>query len=161
METTNSRPYGWLALAIIPAALGGGALMWLAFYTGVVDWREVQRAAEKTHRIEGRMDERVGVRGELVAPVDLVIRKTGCLQVSRAFLDDGVLTAYVSSSCHGPSGYWEWHWNQVSPDGTILATGYRNSLADIMPGETIEVTEQVKEDARTLKIVVWSKRGVR
>jgi len=149
---TEKGGVGWFFFSMIPAALAGAALMWLAFYTGVLDW-------QKTRRIEGRMDARVGVRGELTAPVDLIIRKTGCLQVSRAYLDDGKLTTYTTNSCPSDSGYWELHWNQISPDGTVIATRYENWSASegISSGATVEGTFDLKEDSRTAKVIVWAK----
>ena len=128
--------------------------MWLAFYTGVIDW-------QKTQRIEARMDGRVGVRGELKSPIDLIIRDTGCLHVSRAFLDDAILTTYLTDSCHHDMEYWEVHWNGVSPDHTIIHSGYTNHVGGgsrMAADSTIEVTFDLSrdEDTRTAKIVVWS-----
>ena len=146
---TEKGGKGWLFFALIPAALAGAALMWLAFYTGVIDWT-------KTMRIEGRMDARVGVRGELTAPVDLIIRKTGCLQISRAFLDSGSMTAYTTNSCHAATGYWELHWNEIAPDGTVIHSGYTNQGGSIEDSETREMKMDLDDDSRTVKVVTWA-----
>ena len=143
---------GWFFFACVPGVLAGALLMYLAFYTGVIDW-------QKTQRIEGRMDNRVGVHGELVKPVDLIIRKAGCVQVSRAYLDDGSLTAYLTNNCHEDVDYWELHWNSIAPDGTIITSGYTNHSSEngtgLGAGETIELKEDIKDDSRTVKVVVW------
>lgn len=154
-EIKETGGKGALYFALIPAALAGAALMWLAFYTGIVDWTKLQR-------IEARMDNRVGVNGQLTAPVDLIIRGNGCLHVSRAFLDDGSLTVYLTSSCPQRLDYWEIHWNQVAPDGTTISNGYTNHVGTygstgIDAGETIELKEDLKDDSRTTKVIVWSK----
>ena len=156
IEHTEKGGIGWFFFTLIPCALAGAALMWLAFYTGVIDW-------SKTQRIEGRMDARVGVTGQLTAPVDLVIRKTGCLQVSRSFLDSGTLvnggsqlTAYVTNSCHSELTYWEIHWISLAPDGTMISNKYTNEGGNLTDGQTIEMREEVPNDSRTVKVVVWA-----
>lgn len=159
IEIKETGGKGALYFALIPAALAGAALMWFAFYTGIVDWTRVQR-------IEGRMDNRVGVNGQLTAPVDLIIRDKGCLHISRAFLDDGNLTAYLTNSCHQRLDYWEIHWNQVAPDGTTVSNGYNNhagvhGATGIDDGETLELKEELTTDSRTVKVVVWSRDNTR
>jgi hypothetical protein len=152
IEHTEKGGIGIFFFAAIPAVLAGAALMWLAFYTGVIDWTKAQR-------IEGRMDARVGVHGELTKPVDLIIRKSGCLQVSRAFLDDGKVTSYTTNACHSEVGYWEMHWTQIAPDGTVIASGYDNKMGQLEDGETLEFTQELRDDSRTAKVVVWAQRG--
>jgi len=150
---TEKGGKGYLFFALIPAALAGAALMWLAFYTGVIDWTKAQR-------IEGRMDNRVGVNGQLTAPVDLIIRKTSCLEVSRAFLDSGSLTAYVTNECNvAQPDSWALKWNAVAPDGTIIASNIDNvHTGTLEAGETKEMTEDVSNDPRMTKFVVWAQK---
>ena len=150
---TEKGGIGWLAFALIPAALAGAGLMWLAFYTGVIDW-------SKTQRIEGRMDARVGVNGQLTAPVDLIIRKTSCLKVSRAFLDSGSLTAYVTNSCTElQDSSWALKWNAIAPDGTIISSSIDQIHGGTLEaGETKEMTEDVSNDSRMTKFVVWAQK---
>jgi len=149
VEVKVTGGIGWFFFALIPGAIAGALLMYFAFYTGVIDWQKAQR-------IEGRMDNRVGVNGELTKPVDLIIRKASCLEVSRAYLDSGVLTAYVTNNCHTTITYWEWHFNQIAPDGTIINSWYDNSLEGPEVGQTVERTQKLKEDDRTSKVVVWT-----
>ena len=151
MNDAEKGGIGWLFFAAIPAVLAGAALMWLAFYTGVIDWKQTQR-------IEGRMDARVGIRGELTAPVDLIIKDKSCLHITKAFLDGGTLTSYVTSACKAPSGYWELRWRAVAPDGTIIASGYNNTayLTELDPGETTEHTDNLPDNERISKVIVWT-----
>lgn len=160
IEIKHTGGVGWFFSALIPGAIAGAALMWLAFYTGVVDWQKAQR-------IEARQDARVGVHGEIKTPVDLIIRDGGCLHVSRAFLDGSTLTAYLTNGCPEDLDYWEIHWNEISPDHTIIHTGYTNHTGDtgstgIQSGATLEVPFDLSgdQDSRTAQIVVWSKRGL-
>lgn len=157
VEIKNTGGVGWFFFALIPGALAGAALMWLAFYTGVIDW-------QKTQRIEARMDGRVGVHGELKAPIDLIIRDTGCFHISRSFLDGEALTVYLTNGCHDDASYWEVHWNEVSPDHTIIHSGYTNHMdngdSGLMADSTLEVVFDLTsdQDSRTAQIVVWSTR---
>jgi hypothetical protein len=157
LEIKHTGGIGWFFFALIPGALAGAALMWLAFYTGVIDWR-------KTERIEARMDDRVGVHGELKTPVDLVVRdsQSSCLRITRAYLDGSKLTTYLTNNCHTDLDYWEVHWNAAAPDHTVIHSGYTNHMDDgavgIGEGLTMEVTFDIsrQDDDRTDKIVVWS-----
>jgi hypothetical protein len=137
----------------IPGLLAGAALMWLAFYVGIIDWR-------KTQRIEARMDGRVGVHGELTTPVDLIIRKTGCFGVSRAFLDGGELTVYMTNGCHVDKQFFKLHWNAMAPDGTVIDSGYENNIngnSAIGADDTLEFKAiEVAHDSRVAKIVVYA-----
>ena len=76
--------------------------------------------------------------------------------MSRAFLDSAALTVYVTNNCHTDIGYWEWHFNQVAPDGTIINSNYSNSLTGPEAGQTLELGAKLKEDDRTSKVVVWA-----
>ena len=120
-----------LAFACIPAALLGAALMYLSFYTGIIDWQKAQR-------IEGRMDNRVGVNGELTKPVDLIITKKSCLIIDRAFMDGQTGTAYLHNKCDRELSYIALHWNAIAPDGTIIKSGYENSIDGFGPDTVFE-----------------------
>jgi len=160
IEVKHTGGIGWFFFALIPGALAGALLMYLAFFTGIIDWQKAQR-------IEGRMDNRVGVNGALVAPVQLIMRGTGCLKVSRSYLDaanddydpGSNLTLYVTNNCsHELPGYqWEVNVNSIAPDGTVINSNHDIQAAEIDSGQTFEVTEKVPNDSRTVKIVVWAK----
>ncbi len=138
-----------MMFALIPAALAGAGLMWLAFYTGVIDWSKAQR-------VEARMDNRVGVNGQLTKPVELIIRTPDCFRVSRAYLDGQQLTVYLHNGCHEQIGYYEWHYNEVSPDGTIIHSWYDNDASGREAEGTWEITRGIEEDSRMAKVVVWA-----
>lgn len=149
-ENTLTRGIGSFFFFAIPAVLAGAALMWLAFYTGVIDW-------QKTQRVEGRMDNRVGVNGQLTMPVDLVIGNRSCLKIDRAFLDGDSVTMYLDNQCHTRLDYYEWHWKAVSPDGTTIKENYENTLDGIDDGEKLEKTMSLPDDNRIVKIIVWAR----
>jgi hypothetical protein len=147
---TERGGIGWFFFALIPGAIAGALLMYFSFYTGIVDWR-------KTQRIEGRMDARVGVNGELQKPVDLINRDSSCMKITRSFLDDGTVTAYITSRCNFRMRYWEIHWNSVAPDGTVIHSDYTNhGFGNPEPGETVETTHSIEADPRTAKVIVWT-----
>jgi hypothetical protein len=140
---------GMFFFALIPGALAGAALMWLAFFTGLIDWQKIQR-------VEGRMDNRVGVNGELTKPVDLIILKKSCLIIDRAYLDGETGTMYTTNKCNGELRYVAWHWNIIAPDGTVLKTDYANSLDGQFPDMKMEKTFNLPDDPRVAKVVVWT-----
>lgn len=149
IEVKHTGGVGAFFYAAIPALLAGALLMYFAFYTGIIDWQKAQR-------VEGRMDNRVGVHGELRAPVDLIIRKADCLEVTRAFLDGDTGTMYIKNDCHRHLSYMEWHWNIIAPDGTIIKDNYSNDLNVPLDGETVEKNFNLDDDSRAAKIVVWA-----
>jgi hypothetical protein len=150
IESRSSRGIGSLTFAVIPAALAGAALMWLAFFTGIVDWQKVQR-------IEGRMDGRVGVSSKLSAPVEVIIENRSCVKIDRAFLDGLTVTMYLQNQCHKDLGYYEWHWMEVAPDGTTIKEDFGNSIDGLSEGQKVEKVMDLTSDTRTAKIVVWAK----
>lgn len=134
---------------IVPGALGGAALIWLAFVSGCLDLRQQQTLAQ-------RMDNRVGVVQPLNNPVQLVIQQPDCYKVERAFVDGNIITAYTRNTCHQTPDYTETHWQALAPDGTVIQQNYDNSLSNAPPGQAFEWQVQVPEDDRIAKIVVWS-----
>lgn len=136
--------------AMIPAALGGAALMWLAFFTGCVDWRAARR-------LEGRMADRVGVHGEILAPVSLVIQKVDCARVDRSYLDGDTLTIYITNGCKAELNYYSWHYKAIAPDGTIIQSDYSNDMSGLMAGDRVEKQFTLQDDSRIATVVVWAR----
>jgi hypothetical protein len=155
LKETGGKGYAYFAL--IPALLAGAALMWLAFFTGIVDWRQGQNAIAKQATIEGRMDNRVGVNGTLTKPVDLIITNHTCLKIERAFLDGTSVTMYLHNQCHSSLEYYEWHWKAIAPDGTIIGSNYANDDSGLDVGDKAEKTMTMPGDPRIEKVIVWAK----
>lgn len=141
---------GALAFAMIPAALGGAALMWLGFVTGCMDIQQQRTLAQ-------RMDSRVGVVEPLKNPVKLIIHQPNCFKVERAFADGNSITAYIRNSCPKATRYCEWHADVAAPDGTIINQPWGNSLAHVPAGAVIEQAFDVGNDNRASTITVWAK----
>lgn len=149
IEIKHTGGVGAFFYASILALLIGALMMYFAFYTGIINWQKAQR-------IEGRMDNRVGVNGQLEKPVDLIILKKSCLLVNRAYLDGSVGTMYLKNECHTNLNYHAWHWNAVAPDGTIIHQDYSNSINELESGEVTEVLFNVEEDDRISKVIIWT-----
>ena len=152
-ESTKSRGIGSFFFAAIPGILGAGAVLWLLFVTGVVDFH-------RQEILQGRMDNRVGVVEPLKEPVKLIVEDEYCVKITKAFLDGDSLTAYMTSGCHEYLDYWELHWEVKSPDGTILDSGYDNTafLPPLHAGEKAEHVFSLPSDSRTNTVVVWTSR---
>lgn len=159
----SARNFGRLALAIIPWALAIGASAWLGFYVGVNDMLR-SRAQERRAAIA------VGVSAPLEAPIviDLKSRQTYCAPVTKADLDGEVLRLYVTNNCRTKLSSLEWHYDALSPDGTIIDS---NSISDwhcefpALRGDSAECVFGRKEfpstlavslDNRIAKIRVWT-----
>lgn len=159
IEVKHTGGMGAFFYGLIPGILGGGALLWLAFVTGCLDLHQQRTIAQ-------RMDNRVGVVEKLQNPVTLLIKQKGCIKISRAYVDGadntsyesygGKLTAYVTNSCSATPQYYEWHWEELAPDGTIIQNGGTNQVPVLEPGQTAEVTDKLPDDQRVTKIVVYA-----
>lgn len=134
---------------MVPGALGGACLIWMAFVSGCLDLQQQQTLAQ-------RMDNRVGVVQPLKNSVQLVIQQPDCYKVERAFVDGDTVTAYTRDTCHQTPSYAETHWQALAPDGTVVQQDYDNSPSNASPGQAFEWRVQVPEDNRIAEIVVWS-----
>jgi hypothetical protein len=134
---------------LVPGALGGGALIWLAFVGGCIDLQQQRTIAQ-------RMDNRVGVVEPLKNPVVLIIHQPDCYKIERAFIDDNTVVAYTRNTCSHKPGYAETHWQAFAPDGTIIQQHYENSLDNVSPGQAFEWKTEIPQDDRIAKIIVWS-----
>lgn len=156
-ESRSSRGAGSLFFAAIPFVIGLAFLIWLSFFSGCFDFRHHIKEVGRKDSLEDRMDNRVGVKEALTAPVKVIIRKGNCFFVDRAFLDGLTLTVYLKNGCSDSPYYFQWNWRATSPDGTVVHQGYSNSLDGLDPGSTVEYTEEMPNDRRIAAITVWAK----
>jgi hypothetical protein len=132
--------------------LAVGALAWLGFASGVVEFHRHLTVAE-------RMDNRVGVREPLQNPVKVVIKAhQGCFSVNRTYADGDTITLYLHNGCSEELMYHEWGWRAKAPDGTVIATKYNNSLEPVEPGSDTEQVMELPDDDRIATIEVWASK---
>jgi hypothetical protein len=87
-QGAGARNWGRLALAIIPAALGGAACLWIAAAAGWVDLRKAVTAEDRAMRA-------VGLTQNPVAPIKFESFDAKCLKVDAAYMKDGTHFAFV------------------------------------------------------------------
>jgi hypothetical protein len=146
----------------IPWILGMAALVWLAFLTGLVEFSHSQSAYAKRQTYEGRREERVGVNGEILKPVDLIFSNRGCFKIERAFLDTQTLTIYIHNTCAQKREFAHYTVKEYAPDGTIVHSVNEylpTDDAELDAGDKIEIETQTSSDARVVKIVVGTDGG--
>lgn len=146
--------------ALIPAAIVIAVVLALIAATVFVDLRHSSHAYDVLASIQKRMDGRVGVRSLPTAKVQLIILpQHGCVQIEQAFLDSGQLTVYFRSHCTKFADYYQFHLNELAPDGTVLDSTYNNTafLPQLKPGQRGEwVQNGLDQDSRTVRIEIWT-----
>jgi hypothetical protein len=156
VEVKYTGGLGAFCYAAIPLTLAYAALIWLAFGMGFVEFHHQQDAYKKQQTYEGRREERVGINGEILKPVDLTFAGKGCIHIDRAFLDTQMLTTYVSNACPTRRQFIQYSYREVAPDGTTLHSSeqYLPNTGTLEPGEHSEITSEVSNDARVTIIYV-------
>ncbi len=127
-----------------------------------ISFHEWQREA----RQEARAAVYVGAPEPVKSKIKITVLNRSCIKIQRADLDGTSLTidAYAPPGCdkdYNP-GYAEWHWQQLSPNGVILHSGYSNR-ASISGGEKAEfvfsgIYEGLTDDDRVAELQVWISR---
>lgn len=148
------RNIGRFTLSLIPWALAVGALAWLGTWVAFHEW---QREA----RQEKRAAMYVAAPEPVKEKVKIVTPHRSCVIVERVDLDGGSLMVYVKAppDCghSGLLGYAMWHWQEVSPDGTVIHQGEDNAM-DIFAGDKAEYRFAIPSDDRTSEVRVWIDR---
>ena len=150
---------GAFFFAAIPWILGCAAVVWLGFFTGIIQFRHQQSAYRQQQTVQQRMDNRVGVTAPLKEPVKLIILpRHGCIKIEKAFLDGSRMTVYLHSNCQTFMDYYQLHTVGRSPDRTIVWSDYENtsSLPSLQPGDTGEWSMDVSQDQRISAIEIWT-----
>lgn len=149
------RNLGRFFLALIPWALGVGAMVWLGTWIAFHVWqREERQAARAATYVASPVPQKAKIK------ITALVRD--CLRVDRADLDGTDLLIYgrAPKGCTNRVGtdYTEWHWQLLSPDGTILHQGWTN-LLDLHEGTKGELKMQIESDDRAAELQVWLTRN--
>lgn len=144
------RNGGRLALAMIPAALGGAAVLWL---TAAVGWIDLAR----TRRVERRSMESVGIAEKPTTPIVVRNHDAACLKIQSSVLDGRELLFYALNTCDrwlsGPN----YLIRVKAPDGTVIKSERWAFDGDrsLAPGERREQSTRVGEDDRVDSIDLY------
>lgn len=153
----GARNAGRLMLGLIPLALGLGAAVWLGVY---IDAHYFRKAMVQ----EQRAAEFVGVTAPLASPIKIEVGPSEfCANVTRADISGRVLKLYATNNCTTPLSRMEWHYEAISPNGTILDRGYLSDGCSFprLVGDSAECVfgekyEGVKDDSRIATLRVWT-----
>lgn len=148
---SDVRNFGRLCLALIPWALGIGAAVWLGVWITGHDFR---------HQLsqEDRAAVYTGAEQRPKSKVVITIIPRDCTEVTRADIDGSALLIYARNDCHKRLDYMEWHWQSVSPNGTVLKDGYTNGDCPkaVEPGDVAECHMNIDADDRAEVLRVWT-----
>ncbi len=148
------RNFGRLALSLIPWGLGLGAAVWLGVWVAGHDFRHQLSQEDRAAVYTGAVEKPKG-------KVKLVVVHRDCVEVTRADFDGAALLLYTRNNCHQFLLYMEWHWEAVSPNGTVIAQGYMNTAycaAASEPGDVSECRLNVYIDDRIETLRVWGNK---
>lgn len=152
--SSGGRSFGRLCLALIPWALGIGASVWLGVYIGVHQFRHELSQEERAAIFTGAQE-----RPKQKIAVHTLSRD--CTKIVRADLDGDSLTLYAENDCGYFLDYMEYHWEFISPNGTILNQGYHNGATCPIPSEPRDKAEcsfSVDPDDRAESLKVWASK---
>lgn len=156
-NNAGSRNLGRLALALIPWALGIGFAAWLATW---ISFHNFQHQQTQEDRAAAYVGATIRPKGKIA--IDM--QHHDCTTVVRSDIDGSKLLLYARNDCGQAINYLAWHWQVLSPDGTLLKQGYTNQCALPGPGETAEcLLEYLGKEAysetvddRADRIRVWT-----
>lgn len=151
------RNIGRFFLSLIPWAIGIGALVWLGVWVGVAKYKH--DVAKYKHDIEQqrRAATYVGAEERPKEKLKIEVIKKDCSTLIRADVNGRDLVMYAKNNCHEEISYLAWHWQSVSPDGTVIRSGYTNRCP--IPrthGEKAECKDEIVVDDRTSSIRLWT-----
>lgn len=147
----GARNFGRLCLAMIPWALGIGFSVWLGGWAALHTFRH-QLASE------ARAARYVGSITPQVSPIKIVILNKGCLKVDKVDVDGTQLLVYSRNACSRGLWYAEYHYQQISPDGTVIDQGEHNTAGCAVPtepGDKAECKFDISVDDRVETLRVW------
>lgn len=149
---SGARNVGRFFLALIPWALGIGALVWFGVWVGFHAYRheleQERRAASYT-----------GAEERPKSKIEIQVKPSGCLLVTYADFNGDTLVVYVKNACHKSLGYMEYHFQALSPNGMVLQQSYHNSASCPAPTESGDIAEckfDVDSDDRMATLRVWA-----
>ena len=142
----GARNAGRLFLFSIPLTLGLTATVWLGLW--VSGWEFQQKKAAVAHEFtqQERAAAYVGAQVKPTGKIAVQLSANGCFKIIRADLDikpmlypledhrQFSLVLYAQDACRfGPyevTNYRAWHWQSISPNGTVIGQDYKNSPLD-------------------------------
>lgn len=156
---SGARNVGRFFLWSIPLVLGIAASVWLGVYIGIHDFHHQLTQEERAAVYTG-----AGSRPKSKIAVELMVRD--CVQVVRADLDGSVLYLYAKNNhCEKPLTYVEYHWQELSPNGTVIHEGYTNQCSTpSVDGDIAECQfdedhfRELPTDSRTDRIRAWTSK---
>lgn len=147
----SARNLGRLALAIIPAALGGAAALWILAASGYIDLRKEIRAEE-------RVTKSVGLTSVPVAPVKFKSHDAQCLRIDFAFMRDSEHFAfYAKNVCRDWLKDPAYSYHVLANGTTVESNSYIFSGdKQIGPSERREQSVWIKDGiSRVDSIEIW------
>lgn len=151
---SGARSFGRLCLAMIPWALGIGFATWLGGWAALHTFRHQLANEARTARYVGSVTPQV-------SPIKIAIVNHGCVKVDKVDVDGTELLVYSRNDCHEAITYTEYHYQEISPDGTVLHQEYHNEgfcAIPTQPGDKGECKFDISIDDRTETIRVWMGR---
>jgi hypothetical protein len=145
------RNIGRFFLALIPWAVAIGFMAWLGFWVALHQYRkEVDQ--------ERRAAEYVGAKDAPTSKVEIQVIPIDCTRVVRAYLNGEDLLLYAENKCNKTIDYMEWHWEGISPDGTLVDSGYTNVYCPhpTRPNDKAECRLKVSDDDRIKTMRVYT-----
>lgn len=146
----SSRNWGRLALALIPAALGGAAILWLTAAFGWIDLTQELRMTDRTMQS-------VGISVMPRTPIQLINHDDACLKVESSYMDGDRLQFYTRNTCHRWLSLPNFSYRLKAHDGTVIGSERYAFSGDrrISPRERREQRVYLDEDNRIEIVELW------
>lgn len=154
------RSIGTFFLWCIPYVLGAAALVWLGVFIGYRGlWNQLSQ--EKRSAIY------VGAATRPKGKLQIETPNESEVKVTRVDLNGRRAAVYFRNEGNSYAGFIQVHWQLVSPDGTLLKSGYQFSEniegpQELNVGEQGEVVfSDIEADSRAKSIRFWVKSNGR
>lgn len=145
----NARNWGRFALSMIPAALGGAAVLWMVAASGCIDLAH-------EHRLEQRTMQTVGITSAPKVAVTMVNHDDYCMKVESSLMDGDELVMYVRNNCKRWIQFPNYSYRVEAHDKSVIDSGKWAFDGDkaIGPSERREQRVQIKKDDRIEQVEV-------
>lgn len=165
----GQRNIGRAFLWAIPLILGLAASVWLGVW---IDAHEFEHTLTQEQRAAVYVG--AGNRPKSKVLVSILpsqprfslayIKNEPCVPITKVDIDGSTLLMYARNDCKTRVTYLEWHWEEISPNGTVLSQHYTKDCATpTMTRDTAECERAVNDDSyepsmdeRTATIRVWT-----
>ena len=152
-ESAGWRNWGRLMLSLIPAALGGAAVLWIIAWLGWID-------LTKELRMERRTMQSVGISVLPKTPIQLLAHDGTCLKIQSSYMDGDRLQFYAFNSCR----HWlfnpAFYYRVKAHDGTVVDSHEWafDGDRDLGPQERREQVINLENDDRAEQVELWMRR---